>query len=83
MKNHKIFEMSVSDVYPHYVNKVEKKGQTRDDLHELQMIWHTKTLNLLTRVTNLKFKSKVSSLSPKINKPLSIQEPTFPDRACP
>ena len=46
--------MSVSDVYPHYVNKVEKKGQTRDDLHELQMIWHTKTLNLLTRMTTPK-----------------------------
>ena len=40
MKNHKIFEMSVSDVYPHYVNKVEKKGQTRDDLHRI-MTWLT------------------------------------------
>ena len=49
MKNHKIFEMSVSDVYPHYVNKVEKKGQTRDDLHELQQSGLS-TLNLLTRI---------------------------------
>ena len=33
MKDNKIFEMSVSDVYPLYVNKVEKKGHTQDDLH--------------------------------------------------
>jgi len=40
MKNHKIFEMSVSDVYPHYVNKVEKKGHSQDDLHRI-MTWLT------------------------------------------
>ena len=29
---HRIFDMAVSAVYPHYVNKVERKGQSVDDL---------------------------------------------------
>jgi hypothetical protein len=29
---HRIFTTSVASVYPHYVNKVEKKGRTRDEL---------------------------------------------------
>ena len=27
-----IYTMSFADVYPHYVNKVERKGQTKEDL---------------------------------------------------
>jgi hypothetical protein len=30
--SHKIFEMPVSDVYVHYVNKVERKGRTEAEL---------------------------------------------------
>ena len=29
---HRIFTTSVASVYPHYVNKVEKKGRTQDEL---------------------------------------------------
>lgn len=29
---HKIFEMPVADVYPHYVNKVVKKGRSEEEL---------------------------------------------------
>ena len=28
----KVFSMSFASIYPHYVNKVEKKGRTKDDL---------------------------------------------------
>ena len=32
---HRIFATSVGSVYPHYVNKVEKKGRTQDELDEV------------------------------------------------
>lgn len=31
----RIAKMTFSSVYPHYVTKVEKKGRTRDELHEV------------------------------------------------
>ncbi len=31
----RIFTTSVADVYPHYVNKVERKGRTRAELDEV------------------------------------------------
>lgn len=34
MGKHKIYSMSVSSVYPHYVKKVEKKGRTKEDVDE-------------------------------------------------
>lgn len=35
MNNTKIFQMSFASVYPHYVTKVEKKGRTKDELHQV------------------------------------------------
>ena len=35
MKNHKIFKMAFGSVYPHYVNKVERKGKSVEDLHTI------------------------------------------------
>jgi hypothetical protein len=32
MENHKIFKMAFASVYPHYVQKVEKKGRTKAEL---------------------------------------------------
>ncbi|NDB42213.1 MAG: DUF2200 family protein, partial [Actinobacteria bacterium] len=32
---HRIFQMAVADVYPHYVTKVERKGRTVKELHEV------------------------------------------------
>lgn len=37
---HKIFQMPVSEVYPHYVRKIEKKGRTVEELREV-MRWLT------------------------------------------
>ncbi len=31
----RIAKMTVSSVYPHYVTKVEKKGRTKDELHQV------------------------------------------------
>lgn len=31
----KIAKMTFASVYPHYVTKVEKKGRTKDELHEV------------------------------------------------
>lgn len=32
---HRVFTISVASVYPHYVTKVEKKGRTVEELHEV------------------------------------------------
>ena len=34
-KNDKIAKMTFASVYPHYVTKVEKKGRTIEELHEV------------------------------------------------
>lgn len=36
----RIAKMTFSSVYPHYVNKVEKKGRTQEELHQV-MQWLT------------------------------------------
>lgn len=35
MAEHKIYSMSVSRVYPHYVTKAEKKGRTQAEVDEI------------------------------------------------
>ena len=35
MAQHKICEMSFSNVYPHYLAKVEMKGRSQDELHKI------------------------------------------------
>lgn len=35
MENHRIFTTSFASVYPHYINKVEKKGRTKAELDEI------------------------------------------------
>jgi hypothetical protein len=40
MAGHRIFTTSVASVYPHYVTKLEKKGRTRAELHEV-IAWLT------------------------------------------
>ena len=37
---HRIFTTSVASVYPHYVNKVERKGHTTGELDEV-ITWLT------------------------------------------
>jgi len=35
MDNSRVYRMSFASVYPHYLNKVEKKGRTKAELHEV------------------------------------------------
>lgn len=35
MDNTRVYKMSFASVYPHYVNKAEKKGRTKAELHEV------------------------------------------------
>ncbi|MBP2028586.1 hypothetical protein J2Z35_002416 [Acetoanaerobium pronyense] len=40
MAKHNIYKMSVSEVYPHYITKAEKKGRTKEEVDEI-IIWLT------------------------------------------
>lgn len=40
MDNTRVYKMSFASVYPHYVTKVEKKGRTVAELHEV-ILWLT------------------------------------------
>ncbi|MCB0686533.1 MAG: DUF2200 domain-containing protein [Saprospiraceae bacterium] len=40
MKNTRVFKMSFASVYPHYVQKAEKKGRTKEEVHEI-IYWLT------------------------------------------
>ncbi|PKM65207.1 MAG: DUF2200 domain-containing protein [Firmicutes bacterium HGW-Firmicutes-2] len=35
MSKHKIYTMSVANVYPHYITKAEKKGRTKSEVDEV------------------------------------------------
>lgn len=34
-KNDKLAQMTFASVYPHYVSKIEKKGRTKAELHQV------------------------------------------------
>ncbi|QSE99055.1 DUF2200 domain-containing protein [Fulvivirga lutea] len=65
VQNQRIAQMTFSSVYPHYVIKVENKGRTKQELHEV-IEWLTgfsnKTLNQLIeeKVTFEKFFERAS-----------------------
>lgn len=40
MNKHKIYTMSFASVYPHYVNKAERKGRTKTEVDEI-ITWLT------------------------------------------
>lgn len=40
MSKHRIYTTSVASVYPHYVAKAEKKGRTKEEVHEI-ICWLT------------------------------------------
>ena len=35
MENTRVFKMSFASVYPHYIQKAEKKGRTKAELHQV------------------------------------------------
>lgn len=40
MNNARVFKMSFASVYPHYIQKAEKKGRTKDEVDEI-IYWLT------------------------------------------
>lgn len=40
MNNTRVYKMAFASVYPHYVQKVEKKGRTKEELHQV-ILWLT------------------------------------------
>lgn len=40
MQNSKIFTTAFASVYPHYIQKAEKKGRTKSEVHEI-IFWLT------------------------------------------
>lgn len=73
MKNHKIFKMAFGSVYPHYVNKVERKGKSVEDLHTI-IHWLTgydgeKLNKVINDRTDFEtFFAEAPSLNPNVDK---------------
>lgn len=73
MENHRIFSTSFASVYPHYINKVERKGHTKAELDEI-IFWLTgynevAFQQLLEDKTDFKtFFDKAPQLNPNVTK---------------
>lgn len=73
MQNERVFKMSFSGVYPHYIAKVEKKGRTKEELDTI-IRWLTgysqQQLEQITdNKTNLEdFSAKAPQLNPNVSK---------------
>lgn len=50
-RNHRIYKMSVSSVYPLYITKAEKKGRTKDEVDEV--------IRWLTGYTQIQLESQI------------------------
>ena len=64
----RIAELTFSSVYPHYLNKVEKKGKTKEELHKV-IEWLTgfdeaKVQELITEKVTFKTFFERASLNP-------------------
>ncbi len=72
-KNTKIFTMPFASVYPHYINKAEKKGRTKEEVDEI-ICWLTgydqKTLQQqIDCKTNFEtFFAEAPQLNPNVSK---------------
>jgi hypothetical protein len=73
MDNHRVFKMSFASVYPHYVQKAEKKGRTKKELDQV-ICWLTGyTPQALAKQIKEKrdfesFFSEAPSLNPNVSK---------------
>jgi len=67
--NERVAKITFSSVYPHYVNKVEKKGRTKAELHQI-MEWLTgfneqKIIELIDRKVTFGTFFEEATLNPK------------------
>ncbi|HEU5165589.1 MAG TPA: DUF2200 domain-containing protein [Chitinophagaceae bacterium] len=69
----RVYRMSFASVYPHYINKAEKKGRTKEDVDEI-IFWLTgydkKTLQQhIDKKTDFEtFFSQAPQLNPNVSK---------------
>lgn len=73
MNNTRIYKMSFASVYPHYIQKVEKKGRTREELDTV-IFWVTgydkKSLQqVIEQKTDFEtFFAKAPQINPNVSK---------------
>lgn len=73
MDNTRVYRMTVSSVYPHYINKAEKKGRTKAEVDEI-ITWLTgynsdALQQLLDAKTDFEtFFAQAPQLNPNVNK---------------
>ena len=73
MDNHRVFKMSFASVYPHYIQKAEKKGRTKKDVDDV-ICWLTgySRQALAMQIKEKKdfesFFSEAPSLNPNVSK---------------
>ncbi len=73
MNNTRVFKMSFASVYPHYINKAERKGRTKEELDTI-ICWLTgydkKTLQnqIDTKVDFETFFAEAPELNPNASK---------------
>ena len=48
--NERIAKMTFSSVYPHYLSKVEKKGGTKEELHQVKAQQHSPQSDIETQL---------------------------------
>jgi len=73
MDNTRVYKMSFASVYPHYINKAERKGRTKAEVHEV-IFWLTgyneqALQNILTNKTDFEtFFAQAPQLNPNVSK---------------
>jgi hypothetical protein len=73
MDNTRVYRMSVAGVYPHYINKAEKKGRTKEEVDEI-IYWLTGyDEQALQKILNNKtdfetFFAEAPALNPNVSK---------------
>jgi hypothetical protein len=73
MDNTRVYKMSFASVYPHYINKAEKKGRTKEEVDEI-IFWLTgydkKTLQKhIDKKTDFEtFFAQAPQLNPNVSK---------------
>ncbi|WMI66007.1 DUF2200 domain-containing protein [Aestuariibaculum sp. YM273] len=73
MTKHRIFSTSFASVYPHYINKAEKKGRTKEEV-DIIIFWltgynNTDFENILKNKTDFEtFFNEAPRLNPNVSK---------------
>ncbi len=70
--NERVFKMSFATVYPHYVTKVERKGRTKEELHEVIQWLTGYNEKALQQIIDKKIDFRTFFAKAKLNKNASL-----------